>query len=416
VRALKPGTLIGARAAVPRDVTVPELEFAEATPIRDTQDSQSALQQSFASMPGPTTLDRIATPAVVCQVTVQNRGRSLLWENRWDAIAGPDLKSVVQTPGNPPQETRGLEDSYSMYFPIRVPSEAAGLATSLVTLDVYDRDVTTDEHIGKVQVAMARFPVAFKSAFMAGQCRAGDATLAFAKKLEGVDRALAALEKRFVFRADAEDFGYPSPGEVGAVTGPLAIAGAALDKTHPAVASRTERMRALHAGYFASARAEVLALERRMASPGQDIALPDGIKLRVRGARCPIVLENEDMGAVAQASRRTCGFVVELRNESKAPLPFATAKVGAACRPQLRERALYFLAQNGEHHEACIVGIQRRDGSFDTEPSRIDAGATVTLYVTDLEVDAFDPRQSPLTLLRWGSGPNAAFLRLTTEP
>lgn len=404
-RRLRPGSVLPAMARTPPDLTVPDLSLV-AGGLR----SSSALATAYNSM-HTTRINALVDPLVACKITVWNRGASLLWENRWDMIDAPDLKTEITVGKAGPESHRGDENSYTDLFAV----ESAFAVGDHVSVSAWDRDVTTDESIGTAgDTFQGTFPFHLKAAYMKVECRAGDASTVAKPAMALLDKRIEALAKVFVFDAKKADFGYPTDAALTAVRSAFYEPETLLGAHHRAVEERRTKARELQRVFYVEAQKWLEQTQKTLPDPDQWIPLGDGLSGRIVGVRCPAVLPDEDTGPVNRSVASGCGVVMDVRNDGSTPRPWALnrdAPGSGSCRELGPLTRATFVRSTGEVYPACVVSARDAQG-FARGTIAIEPGKEVrlTLATTGPSEESYRLWGSPLLRIETAAG--AAFLRI----
>lgn len=406
VRHLKAGSVMPAMAKTPPDLTIPELPLV-AGGVRGS----STLASAYDSMHS-TRITALADPLVVCRVTVWNRGASLLWENRWDMIDAPDLKTEITVGKAGPETHRGDENSYSDIFAV----ESKFAAGDRVTVSSWDRDVTTDEQIGTTgDTFQGTFPFHLKSSYMKVECRAGDASTVSKPAMALLDKRIGELAKVFVFDAKKPDFGYPTDAALATVRGAFGEPESVLGTHHRALEERRAKVREMQTVFYAEAQRWIEQTQKTLPDPDQWIPLGDTLSGRVVGVRCPALLEAEDAGPVNHGVASGCGVVVDVRNDGAAARPWVVSKDvpgSASCRELGGLTRLSLVRSTGEVFPACVVGVRSAEGGFARGTVSVEPGKEVRLIVASTGPGEASYASWSSPLLRVETSAGAAFLRI----
>ncbi len=405
VRHLKPGSVLPAMARTPPDLTVPDISLV-AGGLR----SSSALVSAYNSMHA-TRINALVDPLVACKITVWNRGASLLWENRWDMVDAPDLKTEITVGKAGPETHRGDENSYTDLFAV----ESAFGVGDHVSVSAWDRDVTTDESIGTAgDTFQGSFPFYLKASYLKVECRAGDASTIAKPAMAVLDKRIEALAKAFVFDPKKADFGYPTDAALSVVRSGFYEPEALLGAHHRAVEERRAKVHELQRVFYVEAQKWIEQTQKTLPDPEQWIPLGDGLSGRIVGVRCPAVLPGEDTGPVNRSVANGCGVVMDVRNDGSAPRPWALSKDapgGGSCRELGPLTRVSFVRSTGEVYPACLVAARGAQG-FVQGTVTIDPGkdVRVTVATTGPSEESYQLWGSPLLRIETAAG--AAFLRV----
>ncbi len=407
VRHLRPGSVLPAMAKTPPDLTIPTLSL-DGGGAR----SSSVLASAYNSMHS-TRMNALVDPLVACKITVWNRGASLLWENRWDMIDAPDLKTDITVGKAGPESHRGDENSYTDLFAV----ESTFAVGDHVSVSAWDRDVTTDESIGTAgDTFQGTFPFYLKASYMKVECRAGDASTIAKPAIAQLDKRIEALAKVFVFDAKKADFGYPTEAALTTVRSAFHEPESLLGAHHRAVEERRAKVQDLQRVFYVEAQKWLEQTQKTLPDPDQWLPLGDGLSARVVGVRCPAVLPGEDSGPVNRSVAGGCGVVMDVRNDGSAPRPWALTKDAPGGNGSCRELGpltrLTFVRSTGEVYPACLLAV-RNERSFVLDTVTLDPGKDVrlTLATTGPSEESYRLWSSPLLRVETAAG--AAFLRIT---
>lgn len=246
---------------------------------------------------------------VVCKVLVSA-------EHEWDAFRGPDLL-VKMTLG--PRRTRwrrGKENAYVSY--ISVPAVTLNKGDT-VSIEVADRDILGDEHIGSDKKAFTgAFPIELSSEFMTANCRALPQSVVENRVAPFLDKAQDQLDRaKLVKQADPQKYGFGKPDRQ--ITG----AGTSIIRAAAWVGQRDDRVRALADGLAQLEKSwqlwqkeAVQAQLQQLPKKGDWQSFADGgVKLRVVKTLC-----GSDLKLQRRVQQRQCG--VEVQVESTGPRNF----------------------------------------------------------------------------------------------
>jgi hypothetical protein len=243
---------------------------------------------------------------------------------RWDTFGGPDTRFRLTVGTAHPIELWGPEDHWDSY--VSIPRLTLHRADKL-RLDVWDRDVTTDEKIGQTELRwQGDLPIVFRGRWFQVTCNAVDAARATqlaAPMLQTIDRKLDEMEqlKPDPRREAMGDFETGERGLEGHFKDswfgkvrlyPLRYAAGALGWESPEIQARIERLRGARSGWHRRCQAAVEGLVGAGPPPGPWVPLLGG-EVRVASMICGARVRAQ-LGRGAPTVRSDCAVELELRS------------------------------------------------------------------------------------------------------
>jgi hypothetical protein len=331
-------------AAAPRWVSRHSSRFTRDSALAPQLDGVDDLYHRHR---GRSPAEALGGALLVCRATVTIKT---------DTFGAADLKVKLRLGKHPTVTLWGPEDNDVYTFSVPLVALRRG---ETIEVTLWDRDVTTDEHIGTGrQKYDGILPLVFEERDWNFQCRvvpAAEVGTLLAARLTRLDAALAQLAR---YRPDwrAADWGRPALAP-GPVRHELQRAAAVVGWAEPKVAARARRGDEIEARWASQVRAEVEAAVAALPPPTQAVDLPAArLRGRVTAGSC--------------GATRGCQLTLEVQS---------TAAQERSLEPGhgLGEyRDLQLVMADGSLHEAHVDLVD--DG---TAPVRLAPGATARLRV-----------------------------------